>query len=1078
MIFDANQCGSSSASADRCGDATCSKSIDPVPATNSGATSAGNIIPVYVKSDQVALLGFVRRHMSFLRATSLNRMIKAIEKPQNKLFDRLYPEILNIADGSYICLSNDLFAKGKSQEQIEIAINRQMAPSQLQEGFPFFTNSLQLCEKRGGEYIGAPPLERIVNRGQVVLTFEYDPDRDEREFLEEQIRWSIAGSNKWCRLDVLYDALCRFRDLRHIEVVWSGNKSFHIHVLADSRHLARSRFAGDIEVPPGAYPEVPDGLLLRSGLMACWSPIEEIIRQRLEIAIAPDPRLKEPDRYRRTPWGVRIATDHRDDPTKNILEAPARTRIPQIVIYSRGRAYSRSGDEWLLPPRSFFEEVRRPRSSRSRRPSTTMGALDPATREDLIAALKRLCESLFGAPENAPFAVDVDRYKDEWRIKFRNDLRDRTPGSFLIGRYNTIAVGSRDPDIQRRRFEFPVSANELVEAFLSQGTLSVGLPDRPLSWLERFFADTMAWLHHSDSDESIDAQPVVSPYGFQIERLQIGDQVIPKKTFRSVLTYATDHQLSAIVSAEGASKTSTVLDVMLDDCDDYRLIHPGFLVVACRSYEQAHRKCAEFNQRKGPEKGFRGAVLRSFDEVFREVVPGFRSSAERAARDGWSSEIEAVYADPRHAQLDVLNDYRHQIQYELGWRGNGGRSFDQTIRDSTVIFTTHGLAQNWFHPGGTRYWLHPRFEEWLQARNDLDYTTERLIRGQIRYETQFSWVLHDECSMADLLTIHPRETVDWAHKLIASEPDFKTLGMMARLEAFEAYRTDGGAVSFDEMLGIVDAHYTAQDLITINPEVEPFGVNNSPNSPYLRIGGQQYYAGIRDWWTRNSYRLTVTTTERKIRMALEFIRRKQLERIDAHPKYGPALREWRGQIDTVGIIAKPQVPPTWRITDLPVASYLPRDRMRVQIYLDDRARAYRKDKPGREWVRHIHEEIRASDPDAIIISNKADEYGITPNKAKGLNAYIGRRIYYVMMFPSPDQYRDLLVENAVFGASNCVKLHLLDEFDQIVGRTLGFRYRPGSEVTVIMPTRLWRQVGLTLLTQSNYDPRVMTDFPW
>jgi len=120
----------------------------------------------------------------------------------------------------------------------------------------------------------------------------------------------------------------------------------------------------------------------------------------------------------------------------------------------------------------------------------------------------------------------------------------------------------------------------------------------------------------------------------------------------------------------------------------------------------------------------------------------------------------------------------------------------------------------------------------------------------------------------------------------------------------------------------------------------------------------------------------------------------------------------------------------------------------------------------------------AYDPAAIIISNKAGEYGITPNKAKGLNDYIGRKIYYVMMFPSPDQYRDLLVENAVFGTGNCVKLYLLDEFDQIVGRTLGFRYRPGSEVIVIMPTRLWRQIGLTLLTESNYDAQVITDCPW
>src|SRR6266481_2895824 len=231
---------------------------------------------------------------------------------------------------TFVCrmtFSQRVRAKGRSKS----AIKCQMAPSRLQEGFPYFTNPLRLCEKRGGEYIGPPPLEGIVNRGQVILTFEYDPDRNEREFLEQQIRWSIAGTGRQCRLDILYDALCGFRDFRHVEVVWSGNKSCHIHVLVDSRHLARSRFSDDIEVPPGAYPEVPDGVVLRSGLMACWSPVEQIIRRRLEIEIPPDPRLKEPDRYRRTPWGIRIATDHRDDPTKNILEAPAGTRIPQTA---------------------------------------------------------------------------------------------------------------------------------------------------------------------------------------------------------------------------------------------------------------------------------------------------------------------------------------------------------------------------------------------------------------------------------------------------------------------------------------------------------------------------------------------------------------------------------------------------------------------------------------------------------------------------------------------------------------------------------------------------------------------------
>jgi len=68
-----------------------------------------------------------------------------------------------------------------------------------------------------------------------------------------------------------------------------------------------------------------------------------------------------------------------------------------------------------------------------------------------------------------------------------------------------------------------------------------------------------------------------------------------------------------------------------------------------------------------------------------------------------------------------------------------------------------------------------------------------------------------------------------------------------RFEAFERYPKDGGALSFDHMLNIAEARYTEQDLININPDVEPFGVNNSPNSPYVRIKGQQCYVRIRDW---------------------------------------------------------------------------------------------------------------------------------------------------------------------------------------------------------------------------------------
>jgi hypothetical protein len=122
MTFEPERGGSSLASAASCGDASGIELLDPGPAARPGDTPAGLIVPSYVRADQAELVGFVRQYMSFLRPTSLNRMIRAIQRPNNQLFNRLYPEILNIEDGSYIGLSNDLWAKGKSQEQIEDAI--------------------------------------------------------------------------------------------------------------------------------------------------------------------------------------------------------------------------------------------------------------------------------------------------------------------------------------------------------------------------------------------------------------------------------------------------------------------------------------------------------------------------------------------------------------------------------------------------------------------------------------------------------------------------------------------------------------------------------------------------------------------------------------------------------------------------------------------------------------------------------------------------------------------------------------------------------------------------------------------
>jgi hypothetical protein len=394
------------------------------------------------------------------------------------------------------------------------------------------------------------------------------------------------------------------------------------------------------------------------------------------------------------------------------------------------------------------------------------------------------------------------------------------------------------------------------------------------------------------------------------------------------------------------------------------------------------------------------------------------------------------------------------------------------------------------------------------------------LAKQIKDDTQLSWVLHDEIGPSDLMVQHEKAKVDavtrfveWANQEIAranpadKKKSFDKLSLPDKWELFERWlprrlasaapllsqsqtqqNADNSPVTFEESLQIHEIGYADQDSRVVDPDLEPFGINNSPESPYLSIKGAQFYAKLRDWWGHVRYKLTVTTTERKMLAAFDYIRAQQLSAIEQDPIHGPELRAWRAETAQLGpddwVPPKPETPkhllPRWCVNEYPATDHLPSERLRVQIYLDDRARVPRKNDPGRSSVEAIYNEIKASDPTAIVVSNcLPDSDAITPARAKGANDYIGQRIYYIMLHPAPDRYRDLLIENAVFAARNFVKLEFVDEFDQIVGRTLGFRYRPGSEAIVIMSPRLWKQIRVELCSYSKYSNiRTLTARPW
>jgi hypothetical protein len=219
---------------------------------------------------------------------SLNRILNAIKVGQNGLFNRLVDTVYEPDRRTYLCFSEHVYLDLKNQGPVENALVHGW--EEFQGRFPFFTNAFAFCELNDGRYCGSAPKTRVTNSGKLVLTFEWDVA--DSKFLDQQIRWSIAGSDKKSPLDRLYAHLSRYWDFRWLEAVWSGHKSVHLHILLDSRHLSPSRFEGEFPRPPSLIRDVP-AHLFRNGVRSCSELLGHLVQETLAVdpAFTLDPGL-------------------------------------------------------------------------------------------------------------------------------------------------------------------------------------------------------------------------------------------------------------------------------------------------------------------------------------------------------------------------------------------------------------------------------------------------------------------------------------------------------------------------------------------------------------------------------------------------------------------------------------------------------------------------------------------------------------------------------------------------------------------------------------------------------------------
>ncbi len=261
---------------------------------------------------------------------------------------------------------------------------------------------------------------------------------------------------------------------------------------------------------------------------------------------------------------------------------------------------------------------------------------------------------------------------------------------------------------------------------------------------------------------------------------------------------------------------------------------------------------------------------------------------------------------------------------------------------------------------------------------------------------------------------------------------FAKLTPSEQLQAYNAVAPEH--VKFDEARKIANLKFTEKHLVTVDTSRESYGVNNTDDSPYRVISGNKYYVKFQDWWRKEEKtRITFLTTEHRIIRAME------------NMPDGPLVLNFD----------RPEL--------------FDRDEITLDLILDNRA--------NREKTDELVADIKAKHLSGAIITNMSDDIeATTHDTAKGSNSFnqdgtdTVTAIYHML---SPAQYEQLLIENAVFGTKDMVKLFHLDQFNQTSGRTLGYRHNANITTQAIMSKRLWREIGLTIEMDSRYRVRLV-----
>jgi len=919
------------------------------------------------------------------------------------------PDISNRPD--YICLSSTKKLAGRSQfSTLDYLTTR----SDSDDGFvdprgmaSYFTNYIGYGFSDDETF--NRPSKRVAVGPFTFFTIEIDPPSDwsqqhRVEFLEKQLAW-LRKSKDGEKSRPIYDFLKWLKQFSDFRaMVVSYSGNKSLHFTFG---FDTSSLMGSSDGLHGAF---------RNYYRDCFKRLSEAFDDVMLPGILPDAAMRFPEQFRRLPNGTSVIEDQK----KHIFDLPTGTKILQATLFEDILKKAPGGAD-----RAFLNALELKRYTTQAKPvvKAAGGKSQPAPvwmnddehrycHEQLDVLIKSKVGP-DGYPKLAGLEIDSRLIARLYANQF-----DQNPNIILFGDSNRpFACGGQRADTQ----------------------INIGTPLR--YHIQRW---QRSWrrLHPGQPD----AAPVPDFTAVQVIEPALDEAPIDEAEARTLFAsqfsdLMDQHDILLVQGSEGFGKTTQAMrmlpslakSIIRNEMAKAEAIGAGFecsvigrqrSAFATASYDQAVEKCAAFNDLHNTDATL-GIVFRSFNACYDKALEKVfgndwhkqKFTTASAADDDQKSVIRAIQS----RQSDVWTELAsiHAEMFEPV------RQAKSTVH--VVLFMVHDVLHQWTEGGLSPLFSHSAFFE-----------TEVENLWSLKEDTALVVAVQDEVARSHFLTLEPMASVQWCEALFETggpwSEDSLHLGEAKKSWLAHDAATPG-TVEFADTIRIFRSEVRSNTHAGVGP-IERYGANESGMSwpMFEERHIHQYAYRKRSWWKGLARKTIILTTEG---LPTELFRQATigLKSAAIYKAVFPMMS--RGRLEA-------HVLPSLSASENATLVGQMRDTLGIP-------------------------ELHA------ICNNQVDILDSTSiPKAKGSNELADRNIIQIANFVSPSaregglsEYDELQVINLVFGIRNAIRLHHVDQINQVAGRNLGHRYQSNRHVLMISKT-LWNTLQTELMSGSRY----------